>query len=398
MREFLCRLGYPDGTIKIEVLRAENAEKLKKSLSERGIYVFSCERKIGLFKKAKEKIQTDVFLIFNQELAALLKAGLPLLQCLEILSERQKNLFFKRILYEIIDKIKAGSSLSEAFESYGELFPKLYCTTLKSGERSGELEIVIRRFIQYQKLIRMVSQKIKQALVYPAILVTLSLILITIMMTYVIPKFTSLYGEMEAKLPILTRIVLYISYFIIKYFPFLLGVLVVLGILFFTWKETFEGRKKIDQILLKIPFIGSIIHLFAISQFTRAFGTLVGGGTPAVQALEVSANSISNLYFSDKIKGIISKVREGEPIWSSLETTGKIPSVTIEMIKVGEATGALDEMLFFASEFIDEDISIKLGRLMTLIEPIILIFMACIVAVLLASVYLPIVYLIGQYR
>ncbi len=244
----------------------------------------------------------------------------------------------------------------------------------------------------------MVSQKIKQALVYPSILVTLSLILITIMMTYVIPKFTSLYGEMEAKLPILTRIVLNVSYFIIKYFPFVIGVLIVLGILFFTWKETYEGRKKIDQILLKIPFIGSIIHLFAISQFTRAFGTLVGGGTPAVQALEVSANSISNLYFSDKIKGIISKVREGEPIWSSLETTGKIPSVTIEMIKVGEATGALDEMLFFASEFIDEDISIKLGRLMTLIEPIILIFMACIVAVLLASVYLPIVYLIGQYR
>jgi len=398
MKEFLCRLGYPDGTIKIETLRAENLDLLKKNLIDKGIYVFSIEKKGTFFKSKKEKIPLETFLIFNQELAALLKAGLPLLQCIQILSERQKNPFFQKILIEIIDKIKGGSSLSEAFEAYGELFPKLYYTTLKSGERSGELEIVVRRYIQYQKIITMVKSKIKQALVYPAILTILSLVLITIMLTFVIPKFTSFYSEMEAKLPILTRVVLGVSGFVIKFFPFILISIIILIFLFLSYKETYKGKQKISQIILKIPLAGEIAHLFAISQFTRSFGTLVGGGTPAVQALEVAASSISNIYISEKIKSIISKVREGEPIWASLESTKKIPPVTIEMIKVGEATGALDEMLFSASEFLDEDISIKLSRLMTLIEPIILIFMGSVVATLLASVYLPLVYLIGHFK
>lgn len=398
MKEFLCRLGYPDGTIKIETLMADNIETLKKNLSDKGIYVFSIEKKGKIFKGRKEKVSLETFLIFNQELAALLKAGLPLLQCIQILSERQKNLFFQKILIEIIDKIKGGSSLSEAFESYGELFPKLYYTTLKSGEKSGELEIVVRRYIQYQKIITMVKSKIKQALVYPAILTILSLVLIAIMLTYVIPKFTAFYGEMEAKLPLLTRIVLGLSNFVMKFFPFIVISIVVLIFFFLSYKETYKGRQKIGKIILKIPLVGEIAHLFAISQFTRSFGTLVGGGTPAVQALEVSASSISNIYISEKIKSIILKVKEGEAIWTSLETTREIPSVTIEMIKVGEATGALDEMLFSASEFLDEDISIKLGRLMTLIEPMILIFMGSIVATLLASVYLPLIYLIGHFK
>ena len=398
MKEFLCRLGYPDGTIKIETLKAENLDFLKNSLRDKGIYIFSIEKKGKLFKSKKEKIPLGIFLIFNQELAALLKAGLPLLQCIQILSERQKNPFLKKILLEIIDRIKSGSSLSEAFEAYGELFPKLYYTTLRSGEKSGELEVVVRRYIQYQKIITMVKSKIKQALVYPAILTILSFFLITIMLTYVIPKFTTFYSEMEAKLPILTRVVLGLSGFIIKYFPFILITIIVFIFLFLSYKETYKGKQKIDKYILKIPLVGDIIHLFAVSQFTRSFGTLIAGGTPAVQALEVSASSISNTFISEKIKNVISKVREGESIWSSLESTGKIPSVTIEMIKVGEATGSLDEMLFSASEFLDEDISIKLGRLMTLIEPVILIFMGSIVATLLASVYLPLVYLIGHFK
>lgn len=398
MKEFLCRLGYPDGTIKIETLKAENLDFLKNNLRDKGIYIFSIEKKGKWFKSKKERIPLETFLIFNQELAALLKAGLPLLQCIQILSERQKNPFFQKILVEIIDRIKSGSSLSEAFEAYGELFPKLYYTTLRSGEKSGELEVVVRRYIQYQKIITIVKSKIKQALVYPAILTILSFILITIMLTYVIPKFTTFYSEMEAKLPILTRVVLGISGFIMKYFPFILISIIVFIFLFLSFKETYKGKQKIDKYILKIPLVGEIIHLFAVSQFTRSFGTLVGGGTPAVQALEVAASSISNTFISEKIKNVISKVREGESIWSSLENIGEIPSVTIEMIKVGEATGALDEMLFSASEFLDEDISIKLGRLMTLIEPIILIFMGSIVATLLASVYLPLVYLIGHFK
>jgi type IV pilus assembly protein PilC len=402
MTQFVCHLAGPDGAARTEVFTAPDAGALKKSLQEKGYYILSIRKKgllssDVLFRK-REKITTETFMIFNQELAALLKAGLPLLGSLEVLAERQQDRLLQRILLEIIAKIKGGESLSDAFASYGDLFPKLYATTLKSGERTGELEVVIRRFIQYQKVILAVKRKVRGAMVYPAVLFGLSITLIIIMITVVIPKFTSFYADMDADLPFLTQVVLAVSDFAVSNGPYLL-LGAVAGVTFLTsWIKTPAGRRSVDGMLLHVPLLGPILHLFSITQFTRSMGTLVGGGTPAVQALEISAGTISNTEISASIQGVVHRVQEGESLWNSLESTGKLPSVAVEMIKVGESTGALEDMLFAASEFFDEEINTKLGRLMTLIEPLILVFMGGLVATLLASVYLPLIQLVGKLK
>ena len=401
MTEFVCQVAAPDGSVRTETFAAEDAAALKRVLQDRGYHVLSLKARSWLsfdFLARKEKLTTESFLIFNQELAALLKAGLPLLNCLEVLAERQQDPLLRRILTEVIAKIRSGESLSDAFVSYGDLFPKLYSTTLRSGERSGELETVIRRFIQYEKIVLAVKRKVKGALVYPAVLFSLSAILIAVMVTYVIPKFTGFYGEMDAELPLLTQMVLGLSNLVTAN-----GVLLVLAALvgtaaFWSWARTPSGQREVDAFLLKVPLLGNVLHLFAVSQFTRSMGTLVGGGTTAVQALEISAQTVANRDISLALQGVVQRVREGESLWSSLESTRRLPTVAIEMIKVGESTGALEDMLFAAAEFFDEEIDSKLGRLMSLIEPLILIFMGTLVATLLASVYLPLVYLVGHMK
>lgn len=401
MTEFRCQVAAPDGSVRTEVFAAEDAASLKRSLQDRGYHVLTLKARSWLSPDLfvrKDKLPTEAFLIFNQELAALLKAGLPLLNCLEVLSERQQDKLLRRILAEVIAKIRGGEALSDAFASYGDLFPKLYATTIRSGERSGELETVLRRFIQYEKIILAVKRKVRGALVYPAVLFTLSAVLVTVMIAYVIPKFTAFYGELDANLPLLTQIVLGISDFVVAN-----GSLLVLGLVagtavFWSWSRTPTGRREVDAFLLKVPLLGTVLHLFAVSQFTRSMGTLVGGGTTAVQALEISAQTVANRDISLALQGVVQRVREGESLWNSLESTRRLPSVAIEMIKVGESTGALEDMLFAAAEFFDEEIEAKLGRLMTLIEPLILIFMGSLVATLLASVYLPLVYLVGHMK
>ncbi len=401
MTEFLCQIAAPDGSVRTETHSAENAEALKQALQDRGYHLLSLKARSWLsldFLARRDKLSTEAFLIFNQELAALLKAGLPLLNCLEVLSERQQDKLLGRILAEVIARIRGGESLSDAFASYGDLFPKLYATTLRSGERSGELETVIRRFIQYEKIVLGVKRKVRGALVYPAVLFTLSAILIAVMVTYVIPKFTAFYGEMDASLPLLTQVVLGVSDFVVGNGPLLVVGLAAAAAVFWSWSRTPAGRREVDAFLLRVPLLGSVLHLFAVSQFTRSMGTLVGGGTTAVLALEISAQTVANRDISLALQGVVQRVREGESLWSSLESTRRLPAVAVEMIKVGESTGALEDMLFAAAEFFDEEITAKLGRLMTLIEPLILIFMGSLVATLLASVYLPLVYLVGHMK
>ncbi|HPR65461.1 MAG TPA: type II secretion system F family protein [Thermoanaerobaculia bacterium] len=402
MSEFICRLGTPSGDVRTEVKTSDDPEKLRKDLERQGFYVFSVSKKgvtlpsIKLRKRRKVKSQN--FVIFNQELAALVHSGLPLVQCVEILWERQEDPMFRAVLAEVIDKLKSGESLSDAFATYGDVFPKMYATILKSGERSGDLEKVLRRFITYQKVILGVKRKVKGALIYPAILLTLSIVLIVIMMTYVIPKFTSFYGDMDATLPLITEWVIALSKYMIQNMA-ILGFGVVAGILvFLSWIRTPLGRRSFDASLLRLPFVGTIFHRFALTQFCRSLATLVEGGTPVVQALTISSNTISNADIATRVQEIVGRVQEGDALWNSLESTGKFTSIAIEMIKVGESTGSLETMLHNAADFYDEEIDIRLQRIVTLVEPIMLVFMGTVVAVLLAAVYLPLLTLIGQMR
>ena len=330
------------------------------------------------------------FLIFNQELIALLKAGLPVVHSFELLLERQESATMRRVLGDIRDRVTAGASISDAFAEQGDLFPKLYWTSLKAGEKSGEIEAVLRRYLKYQKTVLAMTRKVVSTLVYPAILIVLSAGLITILMTVVIPKFQDFFADFNAELPLLTVVVIRTAGFLRDNILFLAAGAIAL---FFTgsrWLRTPAGREWRDATALKIPIIGGILRRFAISQFTRSLATLLGGGTPLVPALENAADAIGNSYVSRKIREVVPRVREGGELWRALESTQLLTSLTIEMVKIGEASGALEDMLTSVSDFYDEEIDVLLARVISFVEPGILVIMGGVIVTILLSVYLPI--------
>jgi type IV pilus assembly protein PilC len=400
MPEFIVRVGTPEGDVVQRHVQAGSARAAQEELRRQGMYVFDAKR--GTFSlrelvPIRRGISTERFLLFNQELLALVKAGLPIIQSFDIMLERQKNSRFREILTEIRDKVKSGVALSDAFASFGDLFPPIYSTSLRAGERSGDLEGVLRRFLRYQKMIVTLRKRVVGALIYPVILVLLSTAMVFIMLTVVIPKFSEFFAGFDAELPAFTRFMISLAMFLRHNLLLVLGSLVAAIFLFRRWINT-AGRLLWDWFKLRLPIVGGIFHRFAVLQFTQSLGTLLSGGTPMVPALEIASQSITNQAVSSKVFGIVQNVREGEPLWRSLETTGVIGDLAVEMIKVGESTGALSEMLANVSEFYDEEIEARLGRMVAAIEPLILVFMGLVIAVLLYAFYLPLFQLsnVGQ--
>jgi type IV pilus assembly protein PilC len=403
MPEFVCRVGTPDGSVANRTIEAPDEEAVRAELARQGARLFSVRGagsartsfrlgslvpRLGGFR-SPGRVKIHEFLVFNQELVALLKAGLPVVAGLDILLERQKNPHFKRILADVKEQLVGGTALSDAFLSHGDIFPRLYATSLKAGERSGEVEKVLRRFLVYQKIMGHVKRKVTGALVYPTVLVSLSIGLIFILMTYVIPRFTEFFSGFGGEMPALTVAVVGTATFMRAHVVELLLGVVAAVFLFNHWRRTDRGRRMLDAILLKLPAIGPVLHEFSLSQFARALATLVGAGTPLVPALEISSGSVGNRMVSDAVASVVPKVREGAELWRSLEETGQFTSLAVEMIKVGESTGALEDMLTNVSDFYDEAIEAQLQTIINLIEPVILIVMGGVIATILLSVYLP---------
>ena len=410
MPEFVCRIGTPDGSVVTRTVEASDEAALRAELARQGARLFSAKAGNGrsapaaslgsrlVSIRSRGRVGVHEFLVFNQELVALLKAGLPVVAGLEILLERQENAHFKRILIDVKEQLVSGVALSDAFLSHGDTFPRLYATSLKAGERSGEVEKVLRRFLEYQKILGRVKRKVTGAMAYPIVLVSLAVGLIFILMTYVIPKFTEFYAGFGADMPALTVAVVGTATFMRAH---LLEILLGTGAAVFAfdrWRRTDAGRRTIDGFLLKLPAVGVVLHEFSLSQFARALATLVGAGTPLVTALEISTGSIGNRRVSDAVASVVPKVREGAELWRSLENTGQFTSLAVEMIKVGEATGALEEMLTNVSDFYDEAIEARLQTIINLIEPVILIVMGGVIATILLSVYLPMFTILSSIR
>lgn len=393
MNEFRVKAGWPDGSVAEQSVMAADIGSARLEVERRGGHVFEVSRRgfsLGRSKKAsKGKVKMSDFLIFNQELIALLKAGLPIVRCFELLLERQKNPVLRRVLGDVRQRVNSGASISEAFAEEGELFPRLYWTSLKAGEKSGEIEAVLRRYLKYQKTVLALTRKVVSTLVYPVILIALSAGLIAILMTYVIPRFSEFFADFEADLPLLTVIVLGVAEFMKANFVFIAAGLGAGGFLASRWFKTASGRQWFDAAVLKIPIVGGIFRRFAITQFTRSLGTLLGGGTPLVPALENASEAIGNRWISRKVGEVIPKVREGGELWRALEGTAMFTDLTIEMIKVGESSGALEEMLTSVSEFYDEEIDVLLARVISFVEPAILVLMGGVIVTILLSVYLP---------
>lgn len=393
MTEFVARLGTPDGAVVVQRQRGASAEAVKRELEGRGFHVFQVRPLRGRFRlpllRRRERIKPMEFLVFNQQLATLLRAGIPVLQSLELLERAQGNLYFRQVLGRVLDDVKSGVALSESFASQGELFPRLYSASLMAGERSGELVSVLDRYVKHQQMMEGVRRRVSSALTYPAVLMTLAFGLIVLLVTYVIPRFATFYAGFSADLPLPTRIVVGTANWTNHNAPILLAALAGLALVTRQWVTSDRGKQALDRAVLKVPFVGQIFHLLGLSQFVRSLGTLVAGGTPLVNSLEIATSTVTNRALATPLGRVAPRVREGQALWSSLEGTSLFPELSLAMVQVGEATGALEEMLFNVALFYDETIEVRLARVVTLIEPAVLVLMGGVIAALLMSVYMP---------
>ncbi|HEX6851679.1 MAG TPA: type II secretion system F family protein [Candidatus Polarisedimenticolaceae bacterium] len=401
MPEFVCRMALPTGEIVERVLESADEASLRRELEEKDYLLLALRRRNALFAglvstfSMKPKVSPQEFLFFNQEFSALLRAGLPILASLDILIERRKNPVFRKALVDVRERVKSGEALSQAFQAQGELFPRLYWSSLASGERSGELPSVLARYIAYTRSVLAVRKKLISAATYPAILLTLALVLVGVMVFYVIPQFSSFLKELNVDLPMVTVWIMEGANYAVANWWMIVGVAVVAAGTTVTWIRSESGRLAFDRIKFRIPLIGRVIHDYAQNRFTRTLGTLVAGGIPLVTALELAARAVGNSYMEERLQGVTQSVREGQALWESLERTKLVSDISIEMIKVGESTGALVEMLDYASSFTEEEIDFRLNRLITFVEPIMLVFMAAVVAGMLMAVYLPLLQAAG---
>jgi type IV pilus assembly protein PilC len=401
MAEFICRLGTPGGEIITRTMEAAAERELRARLEREGFRIFAIDARTGgrteHSKRSVARIKPSEFLLFNQQLAALLHAGIPILQAIQILSRRLKNEQLRAVLIDVEERIKTGVPLSEAFAAQGDAFPRIYVASVLAGERSGSLDSVLSRYVAYTKGMMEVRNKIKKSLTYPVILIVAACILIFILSTLVIPNFAKLYGsQSNLELPLITLIVVGISdairfnlYWIA---PLVIGALVA----FYFWRRTEQGRLTIDRMILRIPLVGLVVRDMTVAQFSRSLATLLAGGLTVPESVEIASSAIVNKDLNLRSMSVLRKIREGRTVTDSFAEAGWMPELALDMIGVGENSGALRQMVDEVANFYDAELDVRLSALTTLIEPVILTFMGTVVMTVVLAVYLPILTLIGK--
>ncbi len=389
--DYVCKVGTPAGEVVERTFSAADEAALRADLAQQGYYLFGITRGAGLsgFTLRKARVAPSLVLIFAQELAALLKAGLPLMQSLDIMLERQRDPVFRRSLGSVRDKVKGGTALSEAFKAEAELYPPIFAASLVAGERSGALEGVLRRFAQHLRLNESLKKKAVSASVYPLVLIATMLVMVVVLLVFVIPQFQSFYEGLGAELPLPTRILLAIANTVKENILWILLVVVGALVSFLLWRQRAGSAIVIDRALLRVPYFGGLIRMYATSQLMRTLSTLLAGGLPLLSSLETSSASIGNRAMGTAVSGCTHRIREGASLTTALESTGMFEALPLEMVKVGEQTGALADMLNAVAEFYDEDLDIRIATVLSLVEPVLLVMMAIVVAGMLLAFYLP---------
>jgi type IV pilus assembly protein PilC len=393
MAEFVVKVADDRGRVHQHVEQGYSEAEVRDRFSAQGYLVYWVKPQGmlagGVSLRRRRKLKQSTFLVYNQQFLTLIRAGLPILNSLELLIKRQKDAALKQILENVRDRVKGGELLSDAFAAQG-IIPKIYTTTLMAGEKSGNLDEVLTRYINFQRLAMTFRKKLFVSLIYPTLLVTVVLIMVTFLFTYVVPKFADLFSSLDAKLPAITVFMLKVGVSAQKYAPFVIVGLIVLAFVVWRWKDTDSGADRIDRAILSLPLLGEIRLKHQVASFSRMLSTLLQGGLPLVPAMETAGSSMSSRRI---LKGVIragTRVREGQGLAPSLEEQKIFPDLCVEMIEVGESTGALPQMLNSVAEFYEEDVQTALGAAMALIEPLILIVMAIFVGGVLISLYLPI--------
>ncbi|RMG46048.1 MAG: type II secretion system F family protein [Acidobacteria bacterium] len=392
MATYVCRLGTPRGDILTRTMEAASEEELRLRLEREGYHVFSLKRErqgLRLLPRTGRRLKLEPFLHFNQQLAALIQAGLPVLQAITLLHQRQSNQELRDVLGQIEARIREGTPMSEAFAAQGEIFPKLYTASLLAGEKSGDLDGVLNRYIAYTKQMLALKRKVRQAMTYPTILLFALTGLVGVMTGFVIPRFALIYQDFGSQLPVITQVVLQIGTGVQRNLFWLLPtVFGGLAGLFF-WRQTERGRAVIDGMILKLPLIGAILRDLTTAQLARSLSTLLRGGVTLVEAYRVATETITNRVLRRAAAKVLPRIQEGESFAESLEHAGWIPPLAVDMIRVGERSGSLKEMLDELASFYDAELEIKLNQLTSLIQPVVLVVMAVLVVFVLLSMYLP---------
>ncbi|HUL72353.1 MAG TPA: type II secretion system F family protein [Vicinamibacterales bacterium] len=376
---------------------AESEARLRLELEEKGLYLLAVRGagglKLGglrLGLPSRRNVPSADFLVFNQELATLLKAGLPLVQSLDILRRRVPNPFFRAALDDVYERVRSGSALSEAFEAQ-KLFPPVYTASLMAGEKSGSLEQVIRRYVQHVKVLNSVRSHVVSALIYPAVLVALASVVVGLIVFKVVPEFADFYNQFGhgADLPLSTRIVVAISTNLVGSAGVIFAGLVAIVAAFVLWFRQPAQRRRLHAFVLRLPYFGPLTRRFVTAQVSRTLATLLQGGIPLVNSLDIAARAVGNRSMAESLVGVAKQVREGGSLATALAERDLFPHVAVEMVEVGESTGALADMLNSVADFYDEENETSLTRFSNLVQPVLLIIMGFVIAGLLMSLYMP---------
>lgn len=397
--EFVCKIASPTGQVLNQTETAASAAELRQRLGSQGYYIFSIRPRSGFnirfFNFRPKKIAVDDFLIFNQQFLTLSKSGLPLQKSLELLAQQARSEELRVALEQVTSQIRSGKLLSEAFEADGR-FPRVYSATLRAGERSGNLDKVLSHYLAYQKTTRGFRKKFIAALIYPACLVVFLIALISFVITFIVPRFAMLYEDLEVQLPPLTAFVISFSHQVNRYIlPILAGVVAIVLAVRAAFRSP-KTRLGWERLKFRLPLVGTLLLKFSVAEFTRALSTLLMGGLPIIPALDTTRESVSSPLVALSIRDAEKQVTAGHSLSSGLRESGFFPSTALDMIEVGESTGALPVMLESVAEFYEEDVNIDLATLVGLVDPIMLAVIAVFVCFILIAFYLPLFSLAAQ--
>ncbi|MCP9496046.1 MAG: type II secretion system F family protein [Pyrinomonadaceae bacterium MAG19_C2-C3] len=405
-KKFVCRLGTPAGELITRTVEAVGASEARVRLEGEGFRVFSVlapnqggaaalpsliRRGGGENNNGQARIKTGDFLLFNQQLAALLRAGIPILQSITMLGRRAPNAKLRVLLTDIEERIRGGAALSQAFAAQGDAFPRIYTASMLAGERSGALDEVLRRYVEYVRRGVEMRRKVRGALAYPMLLLAASFAMVIFLTLFVVPRMSTLFAGFGRELPTITVIVVSGSTFVATNLYWIVPLLLIAGGGFYYWSRTPDGQIKIDQTLLKLPIAGKLLQQLAVTQATRSMATMLAGGITLVESWEIAAESITNRALRARSSAVLPMIREGRTFTDAVESAGWLPELARDMIGVGERSGSLREMLEEVASFYDAEAEVRLEQLTTVLEPVILLVMGGIVVTILLSIYLPII-------
>ncbi len=397
------RVRDRQGKIVSGKLEADNETAVSQRLREMGYFVIGVEEeKVTLGKKElhifKPKVKGKDITVFTRQFATMINAGLPLVKCLNILSEQTESPVLTEIISDVQHEVEMGRSLSEALSKHPDTFKELYTSMVKAGEIGGVLDDVLLRIATTLESEDEIKRRIKSAMTYPLAMLGISLLLLIVMLVFVVPTFEKMFADMGATLPFLTRIIMTLSHFLVSWKGAIFIIAVIVGIVYLRrWVKTPGGRKKLDTLKLKMPVFGTLFHKMSLSRFSRTLGTLVASGVPILQALEITSKTVGNVLVGEAVDNVRAGVKEGDSIARPLGQSDLFPPMVTQMLAIGEETGALDTMLNKVSDFYDSEISATVEALTSLLEPLLIVFLGLVVGIIVIALYMPIFSMITQF-